>query len=92
MDKGTVHEFGNGFSRFVHRLILQEFSQLIEDHHSGCFRILLDRNSAHGGNRHQKLLVKDLAAQNVAYGRQNDIISGQKIGNQTDKRLVGIFQ
>jgi hypothetical protein len=79
MVRAYVHQSGDGFLRIRNSLLLEIFPDLIEQHNGNGFRIFADYKRSYRRYRHQKIFVKNLTAENVPHGADDDIRTKQHI-------------
>ncbi len=77
-----VHKLRDGLPGAVHRITLEQFAHLIEQHDCHCLRIFPYSECAKGGYCHEKILIKNLAVLNVSECFVYNIPTNQHIGNQ----------
>ena len=81
-----VHERCNGMTRAPHGIRLEPFTQLIKKHNRDALRKFTERNGAHGGNRHEEILIEDLAMADVHQSPPKDIPADKRIAAQQQHR------
>ncbi|CUP90574.1 Uncharacterised protein [Flavonifractor plautii] len=87
----NVHQRSDGLAGAVHGVALEELAHLIEQHDKDRLGVLPGEESADGGQRHQKILVKDLAVGDVARRPPQHVVADdgvrEKEGAQADRTL-----
>ena len=89
--RSDVHKLSNGLSRFPYRIVLKEFTHLIEQHYRHCFRIISHKESSHGSHRHEKVFVKNLSVGNVSHCLKQHSVAHNKVWNQERSRFRNRF-
>ena len=91
---GDVHHAGDRLAALAHRIALEEFSYLVEQHDSaalGKLRLGLGEadggKSADGGDGHKERLVEGFAAPNVAPCLAQHIMAGDKVGDEVEHKF-----
>ena len=86
-----VHEFAYVAARFANSIGLEPFAYLIEQHNCNAFQIITvfvdsQSQSTNGGNRHQEVLVKDLAIADTFIRFSQNIITNNEIVYQIQRQ------
>ena len=90
--RANIHQGGDAAAALAHGVALEQLTDLIEQHHGHGLQIvaasLIDgqRNGAHGGHRHQEVLVEHLTLDDAPEGLAENIIADDEISSQIQHR------
>ena len=91
---GDVHHAGDRLAALAHRIALEQFSYLVEQHDGaalGKLRLGLGEadggKSADGGDGHEERLVEGFAAPNVAPCLAQHVMAGDKVGDEVERKF-----
>ena len=100
---GDIHHLLDGAAALAHGVVLEELPHLEEEHDRGAFchvrRALWEKDheeGPEGGHHHEEVLVKRVAAGQVARGFDEDGVACEQVGHEEERKLrvdvVGGFQ
>ena len=94
MVRGDVHHGRDGAARTTHRIVFEESSHLVEEHHRralGHVRLGLGKEhqgkGADGGDGHEQVLVEGLPVDDAVPGLGQHVVSGQQIRDEKCREL-----
>ena len=76
--RAQLRQRGNGLAGALDGDLLEQLADLEKDHDRRSLAPVLHRNGADRRQRHQKVFIEDLTAQNAADRVPEDVISGQQ--------------
>ena len=77
-----IHQCRNRAAGAGHSTALEKLADLIKQHHGHAFLITPGGESTHGGQCHQKILIKHLSVSDIHRGTPQNIPSDNGIGDQ----------
>ena len=74
-----IHQLADRLPAVFHRHILEEFTDLIEQHDAGRFPEITQIHRRQGGNAHQEILIEHLSSADAADRLENHVIAENHI-------------
>ena len=82
-----IHEVLNRIARAIHRIVLQELAELIQQHNRDGLREFSDAKRADARKRHQKRFAENVPAKQPLDCAEYNVVSDDKVARQKDRKL-----
>ena len=89
-----THQIRDRVTALACRVILEQFTDLIEKHDRDCLRVFPDTKSTESGDHHQEVLVKHISSGDIADRLQDNVITHDQIRHkgkqETDPPFIAV--
>ena len=85
--RADIHQASNALAALAHSHALEQFADLVKDDNGAALHIVAQRKRAHGGNCHQKALVKGLTVLDALQRLAQHVPAHHKVGDAVERQL-----
>ena len=77
-------------ARIIDGLILEKFTDLIEEHNCNGFRVFANDEGTDGRQAHEKMFIEDTAVTDIFQGLEHDVVAEDDVGGDKDGQVYRV--